>query len=86
DKIRRWWSIYREPEHEFVGKVQLDIHTSLKDVSELPKPVTPSMAYEVLLKGAREFQKNEFTLSTEWKWLLSEFASLHGLSEAYTNL
>jgi hypothetical protein len=27
DKLR-WWSIYREPEHELVGKIQLYINYS----------------------------------------------------------
>lgn len=27
DKVR-WWSIYREPEHELVGKIQLYVNYS----------------------------------------------------------
>jgi hypothetical protein len=35
DKLR-WWSIYREPEHELVGRVQLYIHyTTAADESNM---------------------------------------------------
>ncbi|KAM0049155.1 hypothetical protein Hdeb2414_s0008g00282631 [Helianthus debilis subsp. tardiflorus] len=90
DKKLRWWPIYREPEHEVVGKIQLHINytTSLDGVSE-PVPLTPTMAYDLLLKGATktaDFHTKNMTLSPAWKWLLSEFASSNGVSEAYTNL
>ncbi|KAJ8747419.1 hypothetical protein K2173_012487 [Erythroxylum novogranatense] len=71
DKLR-WWSIYREPEHELVGKLQLYINyaTSSDDCN---------------LK-IQQFQQRNLLLYGSWKWLLNEFASYYGVSEVYTKL
>lgn len=33
----RWWSIYREPEHELVGKIQLYVNYSASTDDSQPK-------------------------------------------------
>ncbi|KAL8226322.1 hypothetical protein R6Q57_016154 [Mikania cordata] len=86
----RWWSIYREPEHELVGKIQLYINytTSLDDSLKCGS-VAETVAYDIVLEVAmkvQSFQQRNLLLHGPWKWLLSEFASYFGVSDAYTKL
>nr|GEU75605.1 hypothetical protein CTI12_AA453550 [Tanacetum cinerariifolium] len=90
DKLR-WWSIYREPEHELVGKIQLYINytTSLDDNGLKCGSIAETMAYDLTMEVAmkdQNFQQRNLQLHDPWKWLLTEFASYYGVSEAYTKL
>ena len=41
DKLR-WWSVYREPEHELAGKIQLYInYSTVSDDNSHPKVSDP---------------------------------------------
>ncbi|OIT28396.1 PREDICTED: uncharacterized protein LOC109212700 [Nicotiana attenuata] len=88
----RWWSVYREPEHELVGKVQLFINYSatFDENSHLKcGSVAETVAYDLALEVAmkiQQFQQRNLTLHGPWKWLLTEFASYYGVSDAYTRL
>ncbi|GAB2260428.1 hypothetical protein Droror1_Dr00011283 [Drosera rotundifolia] len=91
DKLR-WWSIYHEPEHELVGKIQLYIiFSSCTDDNSNPRcgSVAETVAYDLLLEVAmkvQQFQERRLFLHGEWKWLLDEFASYYGVSDAYAKL
>lgn len=91
DKLR-WWSIYHEPEHELVGRIQLYINysTSLDENSHLKcGSVAETVAYDLALEVAmkvQHFQQRNLLLHGPWKWLLTEFASYYGVSDAYTRL
>ncbi|XP_022768422.1 uncharacterized protein LOC111312441 isoform X1 [Durio zibethinus] len=91
DKLR-WWSIYCEPEHEPVGKLQLYINysTSSDDNSHLKYgSVAETVAYDLVLEVAmkvQHFQQRNLQLHGSWKWLLTEFASYYGVSDVYTKL
>ncbi|KAA8528345.1 hypothetical protein F0562_035700 [Nyssa sinensis] len=91
DKLR-WWSIFREPEHELVGRVQLYINYSatLDENSHLKcGSVAETVAYDLVLEVAmkvQHFQQRNLLLHGPWKWLLTEFASYYGVSDAYTKL
>ncbi|GAB2301627.1 hypothetical protein Dimus_035657 [Dionaea muscipula] len=91
DKLR-WWSIYHEPEHDLVGKIQLYINfsTSVDENSHLKcGSVAETVAYDLVLEVAmkvQHFQQRHLLLNGEWKWLLNEFASYYGVSDAYTKL
>ncbi|KAL5705885.1 hypothetical protein ACHQM5_024118 [Ranunculus cassubicifolius] len=91
DKVR-WWSIYHEPEHELVGRVQLYINYSTsQDENSHPKcgPVAETVAYDLVLEVAmkvQHFQQRNLLIHEPWKWLLTEFASYYGVSDAYTKL
>ncbi|KDP41462.1 hypothetical protein JCGZ_15869 [Jatropha curcas] len=90
DKLR-WWSIYREPEHELVGKLQLYINysTSSDDSNLKCGSVAETVAYDLVLEVAmkiQQFQQRNLLLYGSWKWLLTEFASYYGVSDAYTKL
>lgn len=91
DKLR-WWSIYREPDHELVGKLQLYINysTSSEDNSHLKYgTVAETVAYDLVLEVAmkvQQFQQRSLLLDDPWKWLLTEFASYYGVSEVYAKL
>ncbi|CAK9148987.1 unnamed protein product [Ilex paraguariensis] len=91
DKLR-WWSIYHEPEHELVGKVQLYINysTSLDENSHLKcGSVAETVAYDLVLEivmKVQHFQQRNLVLHGQWKWLLTEFATYYGVSDAYTKL
>ncbi|KAK9270559.1 hypothetical protein L1049_026140 [Liquidambar formosana] len=91
DKLR-WWSIYREPEHELVGKIQLYINysTTLDETSNLKcGSVAETVAYDLVLEVAmkvQHFQQRNLLLYGPWKWLLTEFASYYGVSDVYTKL
>ncbi|XP_030934042.1 uncharacterized protein LOC115959685 isoform X1 [Quercus lobata] len=91
DKLR-WWSVYREPEHELVGKIQLYInYSTVSDDNSHPKcgSVAETVAYDLVLEVAmkvQHFQQRNLLLHGPWKWLLTEFASYYGVSEVYTKL
>ncbi|XP_058088155.1 uncharacterized protein LOC131235065 [Magnolia sinica] len=91
DKLR-WWSIYREPEHELVGRLQLYInYTTSPDENGSLKcgSVAETVAYDLVLEVAMKvlhFQQRNLLLHGPWKWLLTEFASYYGVSDAYTKL
>lgn len=88
----RWWSIYREPAHESVGKVQLFISctTSTDEMGTMKcGPVAETVAYDLVLEVAmkvQHFQQRILRLHGSWKWLLTEFASYYGVSDSYTKL
>ncbi|KAI3689183.1 hypothetical protein L2E82_47133 [Cichorium intybus] len=86
----KWWSIYQEPEHELVGKIQLYINytTSLDDSLKCGS-VAETVAYDIALEVAmkeQNFQQRNLLLHGPWQWLLIEFASYYGVSDAYTKL
>ncbi|GKA00362.1 hypothetical protein Tco_0672912, partial [Tanacetum coccineum] len=86
----RWWPIYREPEHELVGKIQLYINytTSLDDSLKCGS-VAETVAYDIAMEVAmkvQNFHQRNLMLQNPWKWLLIEFASYYGISDAYTKL
>ncbi|KAH8516190.1 hypothetical protein H0E87_004526 [Populus deltoides] len=90
DKLR-WWSIYREPEHELVGKLQLYINysTSSDDSNLKCGSVAETVAYDLVLEVAmkvQHFQQRNLLLYGSWKWLLAEFATYYGVSDVYTKL
>ncbi|CAN4114847.1 unnamed protein product [Withania somnifera] len=91
DKLR-WWSIYHEPEHELVGRVQLYINYSTSpDENSNTKcgPVAETVAYDSVLEAAmkvQQFQQRNLLLHGAWRWLVAEFASYYGVSDAYTRL
>ncbi|KAF2283904.1 hypothetical protein GH714_017082 [Hevea brasiliensis] len=91
DKLR-WWPIYHEPEHELVGRIQLYInYSTTPDESNHPKCgcVAETVAYDFVLEVAmkvQHFQQRNLFLHGPWKWLVAEFASYYGVSDAYTKL
>lgn len=90
DKLR-WWSIYHEPEHELVGKIQLYINysTSLDENNLKCGSVAETVAYDLVLEVAmkiQHFQQGNLLIHGPWKWLLTEFASYYGVSDVYTKL
>uniref|UniRef100_A0A7C9EE15 Uncharacterized protein n=1 Tax=Opuntia streptacantha TaxID=393608 RepID=A0A7C9EE15_OPUST len=91
DKIR-WWSIYNEAENEPIGKIQLYINcsTGQDDNSHMKCGiVAETVAYDMLLEiamKAEHFQQRNLLLHGHWKWLVTEFASFYGVSDAYTKL
>ncbi|GFP83698.1 hypothetical protein PHJA_000513300 [Phtheirospermum japonicum] len=83
--------IYREPEHEQVGKVQLSITYSTTPDEHNYKcaSVAETIAYDCVLETAmkvQQFQQRNLLLHGSWKWLVAEFASYFGVSDAYTKL
>ncbi|GMP25913.1 hypothetical protein CsSME_00002565 [Camellia sinensis var. sinensis] len=88
----RWWSIYQEPEHELVGRIQLYISysTSPDENSHLKcGSVAETVAYDLVLEVAMKVQQvkqRNLLLHGPWKWLITEFASYYGVSDAYTKL
>ncbi|XP_048233125.1 uncharacterized protein LOC8267056 isoform X2 [Ricinus communis] len=91
DKLR-WWPIYHEPERELIGRVQLYInYSTTPDESNHPKCgcVAETVAYDFVLEVAmkvQHFQQRNLLLNGPWKWLVTEFASYYGVSDAYTKL
>ncbi|KAL9152336.1 hypothetical protein ABFS82_11G116000 [Erythranthe guttata] len=90
EKLRSCF-IYHEPEHEQVGKVQLHINysTAPDDNSHKYASVAETIAYDCVLETAmkvQQFQQRNLLLHGSWKWLVSEFASYFGVSDAYTKL
>ncbi|XP_065876247.1 uncharacterized protein [Euphorbia lathyris] len=91
DKLR-WWPIYHEPEHELIGRIQLYINYSTTiDESNNPKCgcVAETVAYDFVLEVAmkvQHFQQRNLLLHGPWNWLVTEFASYYGVSDAYSRL
>ncbi|KAK3211193.1 hypothetical protein Dsin_015899 [Dipteronia sinensis] len=90
DKLR-WWPIYHEPEHELIGRIQLYINYSTTQVDNNLKCgcVAETVAYDLVLENAmkaQNFQQRNLLLKGPWKWLLDNFASYYGVSDAYTKL
>ncbi|KAK6237922.1 hypothetical protein QUC31_003391 [Theobroma cacao] len=90
DKLR-WWPLFHEPEHELVGRIQLYIHYSTSQEENNIKCgfVAETVAYDFLLEVAmkvQHFQQRNLLLHGPWKWLVKEFASYYGVSDAYTKL
>ncbi|GJS28561.1 hypothetical protein Tco_0489181 [Tanacetum coccineum] len=91
DKVR-WWPIYHEPDHELVGKIQLNIHySSSADENNNVKCgiVAETIAYDSVLEAAmkaQNFKQKNLLLRGEWRWLVTKFASYYGVSDAYTKL
>ncbi|KAL8472205.1 hypothetical protein ACS0TY_029429 [Phlomoides rotata] len=90
EKVRQCF-IYREPEHEQVGKVQLHINysTTADESSRKCASVAETIAYDCVLETAmkvQQFQQRNLLLHGPWKWLVAEFASYFGVSDAYTKL
>lgn len=91
DKLR-WWTIYREPEHELVGRTQLHIYySSSPDENSHLKcgSIAETVAYDLVLEVGmkiQHFQQRNLLLHNPWKWLLTEFASFYGVSDTYARL
>ncbi|KAG8383591.1 hypothetical protein BUALT_Bualt04G0029700 [Buddleja alternifolia] len=90
EKLRPYF-IYREPEHEQVGKIQLNINysTTPDENSHKCASVAETIAYDCVLETAmkvQQFQQRKLLLHGSWRWLVTEFASYFGVSEAYTKL
>ncbi|KAJ7965795.1 Pesticidal crystal cry8Ba protein [Quillaja saponaria] len=91
DKLR-WCSVYHEPGHELVGKMQLYINysTSSDENSHLKcGSVAETVAYDLVLEvamKAQHFRQRNLVLHDPWRWLLKEFASYYGVSDIYTKL
>ncbi|KAL3699757.1 hypothetical protein R1sor_017779 [Riccia sorocarpa] len=91
DRVR-WFSVYAEPEHECVGKLQLSISYSSAS-SEIGAnkwgAVGETLAYDIVLEvamRAERFQRRNLRIQGSWKWILNEFALYYGVSDAYTKL
>ncbi|XP_059456561.1 uncharacterized protein LOC132186599 [Corylus avellana] len=88
----RWWPIYHEPEHEVVGRVQLSISYSTTPVENNHlkcSSIAETVAYDFVLEVAMKVQhikQRNLLLHSQWKWLVTTFASLYGVSDAYTKL
>ncbi|KAK6154180.1 hypothetical protein DH2020_013819 [Rehmannia glutinosa] len=92
--------IYREPDHEQVGKVQLHISYSTTPDENSHKVFLlqlrcqmcicwETIAYDCVLETAmkiQQFQQRNLLLHGSWRWLVTEFASYFGVSDAYTKL
>lgn len=82
--------MYCEPEHELVGRVQLYInYTGLEDNNLKCGLVAETVAYDFLLEIAmkvQQFRQRNLLLHGTWRWLVTEFASYYGVSDAYTRL
>ncbi|MFS8017674.1 hypothetical protein Hanom_Chr15g01383191 [Helianthus anomalus] len=91
DKLR-WCPIYHEPEHELVGRIQLNIHYSTgTDESNNVKCgiVAETIAYDSVLEAAmkvQKFKQRNLLLHGPWKWLVTKFAAYYGVSDAYAKL
>ncbi|KAG5407021.1 hypothetical protein IGI04_013140 [Brassica rapa subsp. trilocularis] len=87
-----WESVFREPGHQLVGKIQIhfDYSASSDDNSQLKGcSVAETVAYDLVLEKALKmqcFQQRKLLLHGSWKWLLEEFASYYGISDVYTKL
>ncbi|KAL0736173.1 hypothetical protein Bca4012_012383 [Brassica carinata] len=86
----KWWAIYHEPEHERVGRIQLHINY-LSSLDEKTKCglVAETSAYDLVLEvamKAEQFQSQNLVIKGPWHWMVTQFASLYGISDAYTKL
>ncbi|XP_060675201.1 uncharacterized protein LOC107425129 isoform X3 [Ziziphus jujuba] len=91
DKLR-WYPVYVDAENEPVGRIQLQINYSIsQNDTNHPKcgSVAETMAYDFVVEvamKAEKFQQRNLSLHGPWKWLVTEFASYYGVSNAYTKL
>ncbi|KAM5577095.1 hypothetical protein ABKV19_007774 [Rosa sericea] len=91
DKLR-WWPIYTDLELEPVGRIQLCMEYSKNpDENHHLKfgSIAETAAYDYVFVAAikfQHFQQRSFLIDGSWNWLLTEFASYFGISEAYTKL
>ncbi|KAF3563116.1 hypothetical protein DY000_02019333 [Brassica cretica] len=86
----KWWAIYHEPEHERIGRIQLHINY-LSSLDEKTKCglVAETSAYDLVLEvamKAEQFQSQNLVIKGPWHWMVTQFASLYGFSDAYTKL
>ncbi|XP_048630582.1 uncharacterized protein LOC106451437 [Brassica napus] len=92
DEKLLWWSVFREPGHQLVGKLQLyiDYSANSDDNCHLKGgSVAETDAYDLVLEVALKmqwFQQRNLLLYGSWKWLLEEFSSYYGISDVYTKL
>ncbi|XP_011657956.1 uncharacterized protein LOC101209129 isoform X1 [Cucumis sativus] len=92
DEKTQWWPMYREPEHELVGRIQLhtSYSTSPDDNNSLKCGfVAETVAYDILLEVAMKvshFQQRHLLLEGPWRWLLHKFATYYGISDSYSKL
>ncbi|KAI3839674.1 hypothetical protein MKX03_011294 [Papaver bracteatum] len=86
----RWFPIYHDPEHELVGRMHLFIKYNIDESGDCEcGSVAETVAYDFVLEvatKAQHFQQRNMVLHGEWKWLLTEFASCYGISDAYARL
>ncbi|GKV18713.1 hypothetical protein SLEP1_g29054 [Rubroshorea leprosula] len=89
DKVR-WWPLYHEPGHDLIGRIQLFINYTQDENNHLKcGSVAETVAYDLVLEvamKAQNFQQRNLLLKGPWKWLVMEFASYYGVSDAYTKL
>ncbi|MQL78322.1 hypothetical protein Taro_010762, partial [Colocasia esculenta] len=87
----QWWPIYHG-DHECVGKVQLSIScfSTYSGTNTVKNgPVVETVVYDLVVEAAlraQNFQPRNLHIHGSWKWLLNEFASYYGVSDAYTKL
>ncbi|VVB18127.1 unnamed protein product [Arabis nemorensis] len=86
----RWWSIYHEPEHELIGRIQLGVnYSSSLDEKTKCGLVAETSAYDLVLEvamKAERFQRRNLLFKGPWHWMITRFASYYGVSDAYTRL
>uniref|UniRef100_A0A0D3EGF9 Uncharacterized protein n=1 Tax=Brassica oleracea var. oleracea TaxID=109376 RepID=A0A0D3EGF9_BRAOL len=86
----KWWAIYHEPEHERIGRIQLHInYLSTLDEKTKCGLVAETSAYDLVLEvamKAEQFQSQNLVIKGPWHWMVTQFASLYGISDAYTKL
>ncbi|CAA0831813.1 Unknown protein [Striga hermonthica] len=90
EKVRSCY-IYREPEHEQVGRVQLHVSysTTPDENNQKCTSVAETIAYDCVLETAlkiEQFQERKLNLTGDWAWLVKEFAAYYGVSDVYTKL
>ncbi|CAH2043347.1 unnamed protein product [Thlaspi arvense] len=86
----RWWPIYHEPEHELIGRIQLNLsYSSSLDEKTKCGLVAETSAYDLVLEvamKAEHFQRRNLVFKGPWHWIITRFASYYGISDAYTRL
>ncbi|XP_010484364.1 PREDICTED: uncharacterized protein LOC104762712 isoform X2 [Camelina sativa] len=89
DKLR-WLPIYHEPEHELIGRIQLQFtYSSSLDEKTKCGLVAETSAYDLVLEVAMKeerFQRKNLLFKGPWHWMITRFASYYGVSDAYTRL
>ncbi|XP_010463075.1 PREDICTED: uncharacterized protein LOC104743712 isoform X2 [Camelina sativa] len=89
DKLR-WLPIYHEPEHELIGRIQLQFsYSSSLDEKTKCGLVAETSAYDLVLEVAMKeerFQRRNLLFKGPWHWMITRFASYYGVSDAYTRL
>ncbi|XP_023639737.1 uncharacterized protein LOC17874910 isoform X2 [Capsella rubella] len=86
----RWLPIYHEPEHELIGRIQLQFsYSSSLDEKTKCGLVAETSAYDLVLEvamKAERFQRRNLLFKGPWHWMITRFASYYGVSDAYTRL